>query len=1242
MHRKNGPNVPIVSKAAAAHNAPPALRPSSAVPKSVANKTKFSSLGRRTVAQEHPQPGPRVTVEDVPEVEVPQPGPPDDIAPPPEVPAPSRQTPEVQVPQPAPPPPHLPRLSRKTPVEDVPDVPLPAPPAYVPPDGDSMEDLYAPLKFRGAPQAQWGGAAAARLSTNLARHAGERTTDELLREIFDAATVPKELANEFTQRKLFSSLNDWGAHLFQFGVLEKDAWTVQTVRKYGASYLRTRVIATPGRYGPHVKASTLQEWLITFVSCIVMYCHDGTTNELVGLRLLIQANFYKTLEDEMESLIQEYKLDRKREPVHRFGRHEVRQLLIEALANSTNVGRLVKLQTCCAILIGFILGARPGSLAASSSGYRELGKYLKLKNITIERVGVLEFNVTLNIDNWKGFQQGAYQKEQDYILEPVKLVHNLPLEPSTWIVAYLLERGAFGPNVTADTLITDHTAMLEIVPEMLEEAFFLTPAAGGPTLTTTPATSGTLYSTISNLARNAHLPSTGLYALRRETGNYYITVLNKEHAAGILGHSSRDFRTLSRHYSRGPANLSLTRIRLGDFDEEASEMTRSSLGLHERGCAAVMALIGRIDPEKKAEGQAQPANDVDFTGRGTTTLAKVVFTDEQTAELDNDLVVRRLARRIIVVWDHWISFLVSDGASHKPFAGYVDEDRRKVKQNMAVIMKRADVHFVDPEQAAAIPDLEDDPDVDNVETEAKEAALKSPLSHSLRTGVALNNLSNAEKLVLERAGKARIKLNVLYAVLVSRRATIAKRIRSDVNAQRALDASIVRRAATVGDRAAALDHLKTTVPLLAEAMATTSAPEPSTKDVLRSAIPWPVSNVLAAPVALEVPVQPKDENDLASWQTYHEQLEIYLAARNTETPQEQETLASTLLEREVVVKFNGDLRAMVHATKQRLADTSQSENQGDNTEGGFVQERDIAGGHFQLDSPSESNFLPVDMSIVRPAFFKYLCLPLATERQRKAQYQNADGRWCCDEPGCEITLESWRHLLRHQIVHTLWRRLLDSADLGSSLQRKHRWVCPVDKMCVCSHFTCPYLTSRCRAFATQGDLVEHLLLSCSKCDEHKTMHAQWSRTYNKYHYVPSNEKSKGVGGVAPSVAPVAGPSTTTPAGPSKTPPATRPKTKYAKKKVPTLINLAGLVSLFSGMQVSDIAERAREVGVDLSEGVLDSILRFQGHLHAFDATDLPLDLTVVTDEEWDALQDNTLDGSDSDEDDMDTNEDACI
>ncbi|KAI0314611.1 hypothetical protein OF83DRAFT_435347 [Amylostereum chailletii] len=1030
MPHPNVTHVPAVFKAAADLAAVPALRPSSAVPKAVANKSKFSDLGRRTIAQELPQPGP----------------------------------------------------SRKPTVQD--DVDAPA---------DPLEDLFAPQKFRGAPQAQWGGAAAARLSTNLARHAGERPPDDVLQEILTAADIPKQKGNEYTQKKHLGTMNAWNAHLFRCGVSEEDAWKVQTVRKYGVGYLRTRAVVTPGRFDVHVKASTVQEWLITFVNCIVMYCHDSTSNELVGLRLLMQADFYTQLEDEMNSIIRELKLDRKREPVHRFGRHEVRLILIEAMANSSNVGRMVKIQTCCAILLGFILGVRPGSLAASSISYRALGKF---KNITIERVGTLEFVVTLNIDNWKGFQTGAYQKDQDFILEPVKRAHNLPFEPSMWIVLYMLLRGAFGPGLvrrafpppppppphpsihayvhlqTLDDLYRDQTAILEVVPDMLEQPFFLSLTPGGTGFTSEAAIAPTLYHTISKLAVNAGLPSTGLYALRRETGNYYIMVLNKDKAGSILGHSSRDFRTLSRFYSRDAANLSLTRVRLGDFDDEPDEMTKVSLGLHERGCAAVMALIGRIAPEKSQ------TKDDQFTGRGKTTVAPIVFDEEDDAQVDNDPVALGLRRRIIVVWDHWISFLVSDGTGHRHFDQYLLDSSKKIKQNIPIILKRKDVRFIGFDAAAEIPELASDPDSDELESNAVNMSAQPPLFYSLRPGVESDALSDRDKSVLKRAGEVRIKLNALYAELRSRRSSVAKGIRMDIGAQRAVETNAIRRAAKVLDRTVALDHLKSTVPLLANAVAAggTSAletdaarhaakgkdravalthsktttpplaeavavPAPDDPAIL-SAAPWPVTEGLLFPDFSDMPVAPTDDAGMNEWEAYHQKVEAWMAAQDTEPAQEQEDLAATTLERDVILTFDTPLRNKVHATKQGFAGTRRSEHafQDNDVEHGFIQEEDARPGRFQVDNPDEPDIHRMDASL-RYAFMNYILAPINNERDRELRYKTADGRWACDDPGCDITLLTWGHLLRHQLLHTPWRKLIDTV---ARRKGATRWTCPSD------------------------------------------------------------------------------------------------------------------------------------------------------------------------------------------------------
>ena len=84
-----------------------------------------------------------------------------------------------------------------------------------------------------------------------------------------------------------------------------------------------------------------------------------------------------------------------------WGKREVQLIIEEALANTCRYRRLHALQTIVLLTLALVTGLRPGSFMASSAEYGRLGRTLYLKDISIDRIDVGLFKVTLRIRNFK-------------------------------------------------------------------------------------------------------------------------------------------------------------------------------------------------------------------------------------------------------------------------------------------------------------------------------------------------------------------------------------------------------------------------------------------------------------------------------------------------------------------------------------------------------------------------------------------------------------------------------------------------------------------------------------------------------------------------------------------------------------------------------------------------------------------------------------------------------------------------
>ncbi|KAF9009463.1 hypothetical protein BDQ17DRAFT_1062943 [Cyathus striatus] len=385
-----------------------------------------------------------------------------------------------------------------------------------------------------------------------------------------AATVPsRESKSTRDHRERIEA--DWEAFLqiFYPQVTEESVWTFDVVKQGAIEFLRFKVVATSPLPGKSVlKARTLEGWFHSFVTSIAKNTRDPVSKELRGMVLLAHDGLYHKLKDAVIYLIQERALDRKLNPKQYFGRSHLQAMFSYMLKSSKVNGRVAVLQQIFRILCSFYMTSRPSTLGVPEAKWRELGYYPKLRDVRIFRLGLYLYKIEVHWEHFKGKRNTATADEQVFILDSVKLGHNLLFDPTLYLVLFLFCRKAFGEKYpTLDALLSDDSAELSIDESKLDDPLFLELKFGGKEFVTpeAPATAASASHTFGDWAQKAGLPRAGMSAIRRDAGNNYGLQLSFEIAQDLMNHAPSDSHSVYRKsYSRNTANYAVVGIRLGE------------------------------------------------------------------------------------------------------------------------------------------------------------------------------------------------------------------------------------------------------------------------------------------------------------------------------------------------------------------------------------------------------------------------------------------------------------------------------------------------------------------------------------------------------------------------------------------------------------------------------------------------------------------------------------------------------
>ncbi|KAJ7219539.1 hypothetical protein GGX14DRAFT_560624 [Mycena pura] len=372
-------------------------------------------------------------------------------------------------------------------------------------------------------------------------------------------------------------------------ILADDYWREDVVKKHTplcVSFYARSAKGTGSRL--HIKASTLLSFVNRLISQIAHFAHSADGNK-VGMLLLCKGGLYDILQDETYTLINELGLDRHQNEKLVFGDLELLFIIQTALTNSMSGSiRLAKIQDITIALLFFFTGIRPSSLGPTHAKYRDEGKYPKLRNVVIERTGVLNFRTKLCIADLKGYFGAAGSQVVFNIASPQMWSHVF-LDFNLFFIAYLVERGAIEGVSTMEELINGAQSELRIKPEKSDEPLFCKTKPGGRGLdTSSPMMSKGLSEVTTAMAQAAGLLGGSAYCYRRNAANVVANIMGKDATEMVLAH--RRPGSL-HHYQVQATNMELTALMTGEQPDLISPMAQSALNLQRMDSPAVSTML---------------------------------------------------------------------------------------------------------------------------------------------------------------------------------------------------------------------------------------------------------------------------------------------------------------------------------------------------------------------------------------------------------------------------------------------------------------------------------------------------------------------------------------------------------------------------------------------------------------------------------------------------------------------------
>ncbi|KAG9079630.1 hypothetical protein FS749_008356 [Ceratobasidium sp. UAMH 11750] len=383
----------------------------------------------------------------------------------------------------------------------------------------------------------------------------------------------------------------WGAWInYAHPNLDLDSyWLKTTVVGNWKLFFVTMIKHGKGRSGDNqsdLRSNTVQQWALTFVWLVGRKTTDET-GKYVGVRLLQSEGLYVEIKEHVSMLVHELGLVRHAQRQAFIGRVQLLLMIRAGIRDSEEYGRKPFQQTTVVIVFILYMGARTGSLGFSNIKYRDLEHYMKLGDLTIERLGRCQWAVTVDIKYRKGYNMTVDAGvPQQFRLTPVTKAHNILFDAGMHVLLLLLMREA----LTLQDVIDYDKQWFEIKPEMRNQPLFLERTPGGYHFGKRAASGDGLTQTIKRLGERVNIQNATGHGIRRETGNRTGLIMGTEAAQMQLGHEGAQ-TTFNTSYSHNTLNLQVAEIALGDLDHVAPAPNQLTLRRLNRSEGAARALL---------------------------------------------------------------------------------------------------------------------------------------------------------------------------------------------------------------------------------------------------------------------------------------------------------------------------------------------------------------------------------------------------------------------------------------------------------------------------------------------------------------------------------------------------------------------------------------------------------------------------------------------------------------------------
>ncbi|CAE6334868.1 unnamed protein product [Rhizoctonia solani] len=364
--------------------------------------------------------------------------------------------------------------------------------------------------------------------TENVREQWQQAAEKLMEEVIHT-TSPKVVDRRERINKLYRT---YVFHQDKRLPQEKQ-WEQATFEKYWTNFLIALITCSRGRDGGRIKVDTFKQWCSDLIWLIGrnMINSEG---KRVGTKVLT-SGLYAQFRNITSRFCVQFKLSR--EPPTRLWIGYLELLLVyqAAIRLSEKYGRASILQTILATSMVFQIGARIGSLGWSHTQYRDEEKFMKRKDVVIERMdyGVWDAEVTVmnqkvlrtllgkistddNSQGWNDTQNAA--RPLKYRVSAVTKTHMLWFDTPSLLLLHLMRMGALKDCRSISDIFNYNGRFFVIEEEFREKPLYLERTEQGLGLVKDKAASANgMTASFQVLGKAAGFEVTNYHALRRDS-----------------------------------------------------------------------------------------------------------------------------------------------------------------------------------------------------------------------------------------------------------------------------------------------------------------------------------------------------------------------------------------------------------------------------------------------------------------------------------------------------------------------------------------------------------------------------------------------------------------------------------------------------------------------------------------------------------------------------------------------------